>query len=204
LQEKLMPRGFTEPEKEKIRARLMDNGRRLFEIYGIRKTNVEELTEAAGISKGAFYSFYPSKEELFMDILEEIEEEVRGELMRNAFREGQTYKEGFKAFLKTALATVTDYPFFKNLTGSEYNYLVRKLPEERIKAHLLSDGAAVSQFLFTSGLGDVITVKDPILVANVLRSLFFVTMHKAEIGEDSYEETLDLLIEMVTDYLIQE
>jgi AcrR family transcriptional regulator len=54
-------------------------------IYGIRKTNVEELTEAAGISKGAFYSFYPSKEELFMDILEEIEEEVRGGLMREAF-----------------------------------------------------------------------------------------------------------------------
>jgi hypothetical protein len=29
-------------------------------------------------------------------------------------------------------------------------------------------------------------------------------MHKAELGEDSYEETLDLLIEMVIDYLIQE
>jgi AcrR family transcriptional regulator len=199
-----MPKGFTDQEKEKIRARLIENGRKLFETYGIRKTNVEELTAAAGISKGAFYNFYPSKEELFMDILEEIEEEVRGGLMREAFREDQSYKEGLKVFLKKALAATSEYPFLKNLTGNDYHYLVRKLPEERINAHLISDGAAVTDFLLASGLGEVITVKDPILVANVFRSLFFVTMHKAELGEDSYEQTLDLLVEMVIDYLIQE
>lgn len=199
-----MPKGFTDQEREKIRARLIEQGRKLFQTYGVRKTNVEELTQAAGISKGAFYSFYPSKEELFMDILEEVEEEVRGGLMREAFREGQTYREGLKAFLKKALSTVNDYPFFKNFSGSDYHYLVRKLPEERIQAHVINDGAAVLQFMQSSGLVDVIKVKDPDLVANVFRALFFVTFHKAELGEDSYEQTMDLLIEMVTDYLIEE
>jgi AcrR family transcriptional regulator len=199
-----MPKGFTDQEREKIRARLIENGRKLFEKYGVRKTNVEELTEAAGISKGAFYSFYPSKEELFMDVLEEFELEVRGGLMREAFSAGQGYRAGLKAFLKKALTIPTEYPFFKNFSGADYHYLIRKLPEERIKAHLINDGAAVTEFMQMSELGDVIRIKDPVLVANVFRALFFVTFHKAELGEDSYEETLDVLIDMVVDYLIEE
>jgi AcrR family transcriptional regulator len=199
-----MPKGFTQQEREKIRSRLIDSGRKLFETYGIRKTNVEELTRAAGISKGAFYSFYPSKEELFMDILEEIEVEIREGLMREAFRTEQSQKEALKIFLKKALFAASDYPFFRNLTGEDYLYLVRKLPEERVDAHLINDGKAAADFMQTYGLADIFKIKDPVLVANVFRALFFVTMHKTELGEDSYQETMDLLVEMVVDYLIED
>jgi AcrR family transcriptional regulator len=199
-----MPKGFTQQEREKIRSRLIDSGRKLFETYGIRKTNVEELTRAAGISKGAFYSFYPSKEELFMDILEEIEVEIREGLMREAFQTEQSQKEALKIFLKKALFAASDYPFFRNLTGEDYLYLVRKLPEERVDAHLINDGKAAADFMQTYGLADIFKIKDPVLVANVFRALFFVTMHKTELGEDSYQETMDLLVEMVVDYLIED
>jgi len=52
-----MPRAFTDPERDAIRARLMDAGRELFARRGIRATTVEQLARAAGISKGAFYLF---------------------------------------------------------------------------------------------------------------------------------------------------
>ncbi len=68
-----MPKGFTEYEKELIRKRLLEQGQRLFSAYGLKKTNIEEIAKAAGISKGAFYNFYESKEALFMEVIEQAE-----------------------------------------------------------------------------------------------------------------------------------
>ena len=65
-----MPKAFTEQEKELIRKRLLEQGYKQFSAYGLRKTNIEEVASACGISKGAFYLFYPSKEALFMDVVE--------------------------------------------------------------------------------------------------------------------------------------
>ncbi len=76
-----MPKGFTEYEKELIRKRLLEQGQRLFSAYGLKKTNVEEIAKAAGISKGAFYNFYDSKEALFMDVVEQAEIRLRQEIL---------------------------------------------------------------------------------------------------------------------------
>ena len=65
-----MPRAFTEHERTVIGKRLLQQGYRQFSAYGLAKTNVEEIAKAAGISKGAFYIFYESKEALFMDVIE--------------------------------------------------------------------------------------------------------------------------------------
>ena len=64
-----MPRAFSEREKEIIRGTLREKGNEYFATYGLRKTTVENLARAAGISKGTCYLFYQSKEELFFDIL---------------------------------------------------------------------------------------------------------------------------------------
>ncbi|CAA9254321.1 MAG: hypothetical protein AVDCRST_MAG93-1895, partial [uncultured Chloroflexia bacterium] len=39
-----MPRGFSEREKERIRSGLIDQGREFLTTYGIKKTNIEDLT----------------------------------------------------------------------------------------------------------------------------------------------------------------
>src|SRR5437762_14151525 len=64
-----MPKGFSEREREIIREKLLAKGKEYFGAHGVKKTNVEDLARAAGISKGAFYAFYDSKEELYFDIL---------------------------------------------------------------------------------------------------------------------------------------
>jgi AcrR family transcriptional regulator len=76
-----MPKAFTEQERQGVIERLLAEGYRLFSTYGIKKTSVEELASAAGISKGAFYLFYESKEALFMDVMEQTEQAYRQEIM---------------------------------------------------------------------------------------------------------------------------
>lgn len=62
-----MPR-FSESEKEIIRQKLLAEGERLFAAYGIKKVSIDEIVRAAGIAKGSFYTFYASKEHLYMEI----------------------------------------------------------------------------------------------------------------------------------------
>ena len=75
-----MPRAFTDNERDAIRERLLAAGQDLFARRGIRATTVEQLARAAGISKGAYYLFYPSKEALFFAIVEGVETSMQARL----------------------------------------------------------------------------------------------------------------------------
>ena len=67
---------FTEQKNEMIRKDLLDEALRCAVTIGVRKTSVEQLTEAVGIAKGSFYKFFPSKELLFFAVLENIHAET--------------------------------------------------------------------------------------------------------------------------------
>jgi len=45
-----MPRVFSETDRQAIRRSLLEQGRKLFLRFGLRKTNVEQLARAAGIA----------------------------------------------------------------------------------------------------------------------------------------------------------
>ena len=68
-----MATAFTEQELNIISAKLKDAARHCAGTFGVRKTTVDQLAAAADISKGTFYKFYPSKEALFFELLEEMQ-----------------------------------------------------------------------------------------------------------------------------------
>ena len=73
-----MAKAFTEQEREKIRRSLQDEGLKQFKEKGLKKVSVRELTQAAGIAQGGFYTFYDSKEALFLDCVNRrISEKIR-------------------------------------------------------------------------------------------------------------------------------
>ena len=67
---------FTEQKNAMIRKDSLDEALRCAVTIGMRKTSVEQLTEAVGIAKGSFYKFFPSKELLFFAVLENIHAET--------------------------------------------------------------------------------------------------------------------------------
>ena len=66
---------FSEEQNESIRKELIREARHCGVTIGMRKTSVEQLAEAVGISKGSFYKFFDSKELLFFAALEDIHTE---------------------------------------------------------------------------------------------------------------------------------
>ncbi len=75
-----MPRAFTDAERDHIRARLLAAAREAAPRTGMRRTPIDPLCRAAGISKGAFYLFFDSKEALWAEVLRAAEATARDAL----------------------------------------------------------------------------------------------------------------------------
>ena len=77
-----MATAFSPQERERIRDSLLDAALKSAATQGMRHATVDGLAREAGISKGAFYRFYPSKEHLFLSMLERTHEEMYGSAER--------------------------------------------------------------------------------------------------------------------------
>ena len=62
-------------KKEDKRQMIIEKSIELFSENGYHKTKVEDITKALDISKGNFYTYFDSKEEVLYEILEKIKEE---------------------------------------------------------------------------------------------------------------------------------
>ena len=56
--------------RQRTRQAILQTARELFSQRGYRGASLEEIAETAGYSKGAVYSNWPSKEALFLELLD--------------------------------------------------------------------------------------------------------------------------------------
>jgi AcrR family transcriptional regulator len=63
-----MARSGTAAEVEPVRRRLLGEATRLFAERGFESTSVQEIVAAAGVTKGAMYHYFDSKDDLLKEI----------------------------------------------------------------------------------------------------------------------------------------
>lgn len=180
-----MPRAFTADEAAAIRAKLLAAGTESFARRGIRRTTVEELAQAAGISKGAFYNFFDTKESLFLTLVEDYEIRAHAEV-EAAVRTDPHH--GLDTLIDTALHATERNPLLPVAMSEEGLGLLRAMTPAQREAFLQRDVRLVDRVLeLLQQAGVQIAVSSPVLVA-LLRSLVFVGWHRREIGEDLTDE----------------
>jgi AcrR family transcriptional regulator len=199
-----MPKAFSENEKETIRAQFRKKGKKLFEKHGLKKTSVDELTEAVGVSKGAFYLFYESKEILFLEILEGIEKEIQTSILEFTISPRTNRRRNITNMLKSFLLTWDAYPLLKNFSQSDFDYLVRKVPHERAMQHANNDNEFTSEFIKKIKREGIPVKASPRVVGNLIKSLFFIELHRDDLGREAYEETMNVMIDLVAGYMVGE
>ncbi len=181
---------FTEYETEQIRKALLQETRRCAVTLGMRKTSVEQLTQAVGISKGSFYRFYASKEMLFFAVLEGIHTELY-ETADKALGE-HTHLAPAQRVTKAILAVCErlsatgDMVFIEN----DADHLLRRLPEEVKTSHYHDDETHVRELLQKNGLEPKGGME---LAAATVRGLILTVSHKEQIGV-LYPQVLETLV----------
>jgi AcrR family transcriptional regulator len=199
-----MPKAFSEFEKELIGKRLLEQGYKQFSAYGLKKTNIEEIAKAAGISKGAFYNFYESKEALFMDVIEQVEIRVRREILAVIDQPGPSPRARLFALLKKAFSLFQEVPILKIFTGGDFDLLFSRIPAEKLQAHLASDQGFLEELIARCQEAGIPIRLPPEQIVGLLYPVVVVMLHEDEMNRNAFNVNMDVLLELVAAYCLGE
>jgi AcrR family transcriptional regulator len=201
-----MPRAFNVSERDRIEARLLETGRRLFERQGLRKTNVAELAAAAGIGKGSFYLFYPSKEALFMAISDRFETQVKAAFeheLEALRRDGADTLTLLRRYFQLHFEVFERHPFLALLGDrAELEPLLLRIGPERFAAERERDAAFFSELITRwqrDGLVD--PELDPRSVSALSRGVLALIQGRELIGDDDWPGMVELAIDALAQRL---
>jgi|GEM_PF-4728908 hypothetical protein CLOSPO_01274 len=122
--------------KEKIIAA----GKRLILDYGYDKVTVSEITRKAGVSKGAFYIHYKTKDDLIQDLIDFTFNDVKKDSIKGTMYERISIFliESVKKIVKEGLHTAQIW-FSDTVKASMYGFEKLKYDEEYMKSILLNE-----------------------------------------------------------------
>lgn len=188
-----MPKSYSEQEREYIKKRLKEEAAKCLAQYGVRRTTVDEIVKRVNIPKGTFYLFYKSKELLLFDVILEQHENVSRELY-------QAISDIADAGISAEKLTDVIFEFYKMtekmlilklLDINEVELLIRKLPREIVEEHLQDDADTIEKMFALLPVKKEVDIK---VVSAAFHAIYYATLHKAEIGEEQYDEALRFLI----------
>ncbi len=189
----VLPKSYSDQEREYIIKRLKEEAAKCLAQYGIRRTTVDELVKRVNIPKGTFYLFYKSKELLLFEVIQEQHEAINNELAAALaeIADKPMSADIFTDLIYGFFKQTEDMPILRMLDTDEVELLIRKLPREVVEAHLKDDTDTIGQMLAYFPLRKDVDVK---VISAAFHAIYFATLHKAEIGEDGYDEALRALI----------
>ena len=194
-----MPRAFSEKEKEAVRESLLGAGEKLLGRLGITKTSVEDVTREAGVAKGTFYAFWPTKEAFVFACIERTELRIQDEFLAPVLAHPGGPARAIGSLIPRILGLFEDYPLLRDLLDPEvFARLYRRIPAEMQEAHREKDRMEISDMLgawkgagFDPGI-------PPGVFDGLMKAFMMVSLHKDVIGEDIYPEVVETLGRIVS------
>ncbi|WP_207302308.1 TetR/AcrR family transcriptional regulator [Gracilibacillus phocaeensis] len=165
--------------------------------YGYKKTNVGELCTKAGISKGAFYLFFNSKESLFCSVLDTIQERLI-HLVNQTLSKTPT-KEDICLMLKQVYLEYDQTNILSQRNSSEFTTFLNRAPQEwKEKSQIIND-----DFISATNFNSNLQLKmDKQKAMGIFNALLSIVTNKETIGYDHFE-VFDTLLESVMDKIYE-
>lgn len=192
-----MAKSFTKREKENIKRSLQEACKQSWTQYGYKKTSVDDLCKQAGISKGAFYLFFESKEALFCEVLCFVQEQIRN--AASEVIEKHQNKYGVAKALKLIYREYDKNNFLYDSNSTDFTILTNKLSEEQAKK--IEKSNQMSQQLFFSQPYLKFKV-DAEFAMSVIYSLIMNIKNK-DILPHNHIETFDFMVDHLIDSLYE-
>ena len=189
-------KAFSEQERELIRVKLLESCNECWSKYGYRRTNIRELCAMTGISTGAFYMFFSSKEHLF-------------------FEAAHFAKNKITRFVNQTLpANPTKYDFAKTIKAlykerqqderylnfdAELNLIVRKLSPGIAKEIIIKHTLDWADIIEIYGLVPKVDVRQIVTSFSILGMS---VLHQ-KIFENTFNDSFDYMIDTLVEAMFE-
>jgi AcrR family transcriptional regulator len=95
-------------EEQPVARRLLEKATRLFATQGFDRTSVQEIVDAAGVTKGALYHYYGSKDDLLYAIYARVLADQSNRLERFAAADGPVEERLHAAAADVVVTSITN------------------------------------------------------------------------------------------------
>lgn len=161
-----MPRPFAAGERELLKQKLRTAARQRIEEAGVRTMSIADLTRQVGISKGAFYVLFESKDQLVMAVLSEVEDELRTALSEVAADRADTPVAVMTRVVRSLFDAVGNHPVLALLADpDEGPHIFRMVPPDEMEEQKADDDRWFAQLAADLRAGGILAadVGDDIL-----------------------------------------
>lgn len=194
-----MPR-FSDSEKENIRQKLLDEGEKLFVVYGLKKVTIDDLIKAVNIAKASFYTFYESKEYLYMDIVQGIQQKIFADL--EFLLDNNTSlsdKERVKQVFSVMSECMVRFPILAQIDSSTIEIMSRKVSKERMMDYYKSNFDA-AQSMDNHGIRFSCDIK---IVSLVFQAIYRSWIGLQEVSADEQAAVTEILLSGAIDSIVR-
>jgi len=118
--------------KPDTRKTLVNEALKMFLTRGYDATSINDISMKCGVTKGAFYHYFKSKDQLFRDVIEQISEEYEEFFIREIMS-----KESFEDFFFAYFSIISYHDKMSSHMGIDMNMVdlvfdgIKKIPDLR-------------------------------------------------------------------------
>ena len=109
--------------KGRKRESILTTARQMFNRYGIRKTNLDEIARMARVAKATIYNYFGSKEQVYLEVVNREVNDLT-EKIAEAVTQIKSPLEKLRVFYLTRLAKMKEASGILNMEGYGNGYLV--------------------------------------------------------------------------------
>lgn len=157
-------KAYSEEERARIRQDMVDRATAVIREKGLRDTGIEDIYVPEGISKTFFYTFFPSKSALMIEVLGQQFRAILEGLRSNVWR------YGFDNGLRVTFDEILEGRWYIT-TLDDQNYLRSSLSDEEFSG--LMNGRIVLFAEIQGILGIPVNRLDPRVLYNLLMSVIW-------------------------------
>ena len=190
-------KSFTRMKRDEISEKLKEGAMIYAAEVGMKKTSVDSLVAYAGISKGAFYNFFESKDELFLELVEDWHTEIYGTALETLMEENdKTFKAKAARAILQACVTMCKYSVLKFYREC-LPQLLENIKGTELMERYHSDDVHIAEVIRFSGIKLLVTEEEAVsLVKNIAFTILNADMK-------GYWYAQKILINSVCDYVVK-
>ncbi|CRK83183.1 TetR/AcrR family transcriptional regulator [Neobacillus massiliamazoniensis] len=180
-----------------IKSDIFKYGKTIFSTKGFKKTNIKEIAQSAGIGVGTFYNYYTSKEQLFLEIYIQENENFKKRLIESIDLDQEPVKVMNQLIMKNIEAIETN-PILKEWYSQDfYKELEQYYRNEGSKNIDSFRDFYMDLFKNWKAQGKIREDIDDDLLPVFFDSLVYIDTHKDEIGVQHFPKIIQYLAEFI-------